>query len=424
MRKFFILLRKEIRELLTPQILIPFLMVILIFYFFGRFASREAQKSQGPQTIAVLDQDQSALSENLLAQLAKANFDVKLFTDSQPDLPSLMKKNGLVIGLVIPVNFEKSVQNFSPEKIPTYSLINNFSVISIGKYSSLNTAVATINNFVSNGYLAAKVPKLEPALLKNPIQATDFSLVKNSQAQVSATAVLGYLSTQTNFVPVILFLVIIIAAQMVATSIASEKENKTLETLLTAPLNRKMVVVAKMVGAGVVGFLMAGVYLFGFRSFIGGFGGASAPGANLGSSLQELGLVLSPVSFLLLGLVVFLGILVALSIAIILGAFAEDVKGVQGTITPLMVLMLIPYFASLLLDVNSLPVAARYLFYAIPFSHIFLAMPNLYLHNNQMVIFGALYELVVFVVFVWLAARIFSTDKIITLKINFGRKRK
>lgn len=423
MRKFFILLKKEIKELLTPQMLVPFLLVIVVFYAFGQYSSKQAKKDQGPQPIAVMDQDDSPLSKGILDNLNKANFSVKLYPNDGQDFPSTMRKDKIIIGLIIPAGFSESIQKLQPEKIETYSLINNFSVTGIGKYANLDRAIAVINEVVSTNYLTLKVPSIDPSLLKNPIKTSSLVIVKGRMAQASPQAVLGYITTQTSTIPVILFLVIVLASQMIATSIASEKENKTLETLLTAPLNRKIVITAKMIAAGFVGLLLASVYLLGFRSFTSGVG-TSFGTTNVGTALNDLGLVLTPTSYLLLGLVVFLGILVALSISVILGAFADDVKGVQGAIAPLMVLMLIPYFAVLLLDINALPNVVRYFIYAIPFSHIFLAMPNLYLHNSLFVILGALYELIIFIIFTWLAAWIFSTDKIMTLKFNFGRKKK
>ncbi|MGD0781976.1 MAG: hypothetical protein ABSA30_03845 [Candidatus Aminicenantales bacterium] len=60
---------------------------------------------------------------------------------------------------------------------------------------------------------------------------------------------------------------------------------------------------------------------------------------------------------------------------------------------------------------------------AIPFSHPFLAVQNLYLQNYGAILAGIGYEVVVFAVLVLIAARIFSTDKILTMKLRWGKKR-
>jgi len=126
----------------------------------------------------------------------------------------------------------------------------------------------------------------------------------------------------------------------------------------------------------------------------------------------------------MLGLTLFASILTALAIAIILGAFAEDVKAVGTLIMPLMVLLLIPYFLTLFLDLSVLPDAARYAVLAIPFTYPFITGPNLFLGNYGIVWWGIGYQLVWFAVFVTIAARVFSTDRILTMKLSLGRKKR
>ena len=51
------------------------------------------------------------------------------------------------------------------------------------------------------------------------------------------------------FIPIILMMIIIYSSQMVISAIAMEKQNKTLETLLTVPIPRTSIVTAKMLAA-------------------------------------------------------------------------------------------------------------------------------------------------------------------------------
>jgi ABC-2 type transport system permease protein len=110
--------------------------------------------------------------------------------------------------------------------------------------------------------------------------------------------------------------------------------------------------------------------------------------------------------------------MVALSIAVILGAFAEDLKSVQIMITPLMMLVLLPYLLTMFIDINTTSPVLKWLIYAIPFSHPFLAAQFIFAHNFAMVILGIVYQFALFVVFATIAARIFSTDRILTMKLN------
>jgi ABC-2 type transport system permease protein len=219
------------------------------------------------------------------------------------------------------------------------------------------------------------------------------------------------------------------AAQMIAAAVATEKENKTLETLLSLPISRGTIVTTKMLSAGLVSLLMAGIYMLGIKNFNSGITGMMNSSVNVGVEssseiARELGLKLTTIGLAELGTILFLAILLALAIAMILGAFSEDAKSAQGVVAPLMILVMIPYFITLFMDVNVLSAPVRYLIYAIPFSHIFLAIPNILLGNDLFILYGSIYLLVLFIVFVWIAAKIFSSDLILTMKLNFSKKKK
>jgi len=52
-----------------------------------------------------------------------------------------------------------------------------------------------------------------------------------------------------------------------------------------------------------------------------------------------------------------------------------------------------------------------------------LTTQNLMLENYQAVLFGIVYMLFFFVVLIIIAARIFSTDRVLTMKLKFRRKK-
>ena len=138
----------------------------------------------------------------------------------------------------------------------------------------------------------------------------------------------------------------------------------------------------------------------------------------------ELGLKITTLGYLEVGILLFLGILLALAMAMILGAFSEDAKSAQGVVAPLMILVLIPYFINLFFDIGSFSQTLQYIIYAIPFTHVLLSVQNVLLGNQLLIIFGGIYLLILFVIFVLIAAKIFSSDLILTMKLNFGKKKK
>ena len=74
-------------------------------------------------------------------------------------------------------------------------------------------------------------------------------------------------------------------------------------------------------------------------------------------------------------------------------------------------------------DIKTLSLPVKILLLAIPFSHPFLATQNIFLENYRAVLFGILYMAIFFTVMVVIAARIFSTDRVLTMKLRWRKKK-
>jgi ABC-2 type transport system permease protein len=134
-----------------------------------------------------------------------------------------------------------------------------------------------------------------------------------------------------------------------------------------------------------------------------------------------LGLTFGPGDWALLFASLFIGILVALAIAVILGAFAENVRAVQALLTPLTIAVMIPYFLTIFIDLESASPVVRTLVLAIPFTHPFRAAPALFLRDYTTVWIGIGYQALWFAAAVFAATRVFASDRILTLRL--GRRR-
>lgn len=427
MKNFLVLFQKELRELLTPQILIPMLVAALVFGFVGRVVGKETQKISGVQEIVILDLDDTEASRRVTGFLEENNFRVSLYKDSTVE--QVLEETGESQSrgvIVIPDGFEENMTGFSTQEVQAYHVIENFSIVGTMGSTVMSRALSAIRNYLSDYYLVTRAPDVDLSVIKNPLTVKDYVHIGEKTAAISPQEVLGFVQSQTMLLPVVLFIVMIFAGQMLVASVAAEKENKTLETLLSVPVSRRVLVIAKMAAAGLVALVMAVVYMLGFRYYMQGLMGQTLPdttGVTTGEALQKLGLVLTLPDYLFLGLTIFLSILCILVLALIIGAFAEDQKSAQGLIAPLIFLVMLPYFLVLFLDINTVSPVFRYLIYALPFSHPFMAAPNLFLQRYDSVLFGILYQIVFFLVFVSLAARIFSTDRILTIKLRWKKKR-
>ena len=424
MRRFFVILKKELKEMLTWQTLIPILLVMVIYSFLGRTINQEQKKQAAPQPITVVDLDHTQTSELLSGILTKANFDVTTVTEGVVDVivRKVASEKGSAV-LVIPRGFEAGIQEQHPQKVQTYTIMRNFSMMGIQGTFRMDAALSAMNEYIGDMYIKSGAPGLDPAIVKHAISSQSFITVGATSAEGDPQEIVSVVMQQTMIIPIVLFLVIIMAAQMIAASIASEKENKTLETLLSTPVARGALVTAKMMASGIVALVSAAAYMVGMKSYMGSLlGSSTGTSATAVQAIEKLGLVLDLRGYILLGLSVFAGIMVALSIAVILGAFAEDLKSVQILIMPLMMVVLLPYLITMFIDINTASPVLKWLIYAIPFSHPFLAAQFIFAHNFTMVVAGIVYQFALFLVLATIAARIFSTDRILTMKLNTARR--
>ncbi len=429
--KFLTLLKKEMREMLSVSTIIGMVVAMGVFFLLGQVMTGISQDSENKAGIVhLIDEDRSVLSESCIDFLSQSGFEVISQTPVDGVEGDLKyKPQGDYDLLVIPKGFEEKILDGEKAQLEIYSSLKTLSMSGVLSSSGSAAAVTVINEMVSGMLLSqnlAEESSLSPDFLKNPVASSETTFVADHSAQVSAAALAGFAMNQSMFVPIVVFILVIFASQMVASAIANEKGDKTLETLLCTPVSRLSVLSAKMCGAGIVSLLMAAVYMVGFSSYMNGMTGGAVGGFSdlLGDSLSTLGINLSAVDYLLLGIQLFLTILIALAVSMILGALASDIKSAQTAITPLMFAMLIPYMMTMFTDINSLSFPIRLLIYAIPFTHTFLANSNLVFDNYPLYLGGLIYQLIFLVVVMFLAVKLFSGDRIFTIRLSFGKKKR
>ncbi|MDD3661939.1 MAG: ABC transporter permease [Candidatus Dojkabacteria bacterium] len=426
MNKFLLLLEKELRELLTPQVIAPFVIVILAFNFIGTVIGRETdEQAQEEQSIIVIDQDNSTTSQSIISLLETGSLEVEQRPDLSPDdIKNAFRDTDDNLALVIPAGFDAGIQTGQAQSVDLYSEIQGLSFMANMNIAQAEQAFATINETISSALIAENTGQ-DPQFLKNPVLMNSVAVIGNNEANVSPQMVLQFISGQTVFIPIVLFLVITLASQLIASSIATEKENKTLETLLSTPVDRKAVVAAKLISAGLVSLLFAVAYLWGMQNYMSGLGNISGQMVEQTGQqevMRQLGLVLTTSDYLLLGITLFLSILTALSIAFILGSFAQDAKSAQSVIAPLMLLLIVPYLLSMFTDISSLSPTLQTFINIIPFTHTFTATPNLLLGNIEPVIFANIYLAGLVIIGTVVAAQIFSSGRILTLQFSLKKK--
>jgi ABC-2 type transport system permease protein len=212
-------------------------------------------------------------------------------------------------------------------------------------------------------------------------------------------------------------MIIMMAGQLVISSMALEKENKTLETLLTLPVRRSNIVTGKIIAAAIVGLILAAIYMIGIGFYMQSFQIETETG------VASIDLSLSGIDFLLIGASVFVTLVAALAFCMLLGTLAKNFKSAQTLTFPVAIMALIPMFLTIMKDFDTLPVALKALLFGIPFSHPMMAPRFLVFGDYFMVIAGIIYVLIFAIIMVILVVWIFKTDRIITGTTKFNLKK-
>jgi ABC-2 type transport system permease protein len=259
----------------------------------------------------------------------------------------------------------------------------------------------------------------DPALVLAPTTRIDTTFFKSKEIKGLSPSVVGnMLMSQSIVIPIVVMMLIILAGTSVISSMGLEKENKTLETLLTLPVRRSQIVIGKIVGSALVGMILAAIYMVGFSRYMSSFQISDI-------NLADFGLDLGVQDYLLVGISLFVALLAGLSLCIVLGTFAKNYRSAQALVFPITALAMISMFATMFKDFDTIPVALRILVFAIPFSHPMMAMRALMLDNYWLVIGGIAYAAIFTIIMIVVAVRIFNSDRLLTgsvrKRVGLGR---
>ncbi len=432
--KFFNLLKKELAELLNVQTIISLVVAMSLLMLMGNVMTNTIEEAVKQEyTVTLCDRDKTDFTADMLETLRGYGAKINEVTDASEDYAKLLDNSGKESLVIIPEGFSEAVEKgeapqlISIARMKSAAMMSNMSNTNSGAESLIKKAISDV--FSQQAGLSPE----DVTLINNPVKVNSHTVISDKSAEVSTDMVMSKVMMQNMILPVIVFVLIMMTSQGLMSGISNEKIDKTLETLLSAPVSRTAILGSKMLAATIVAMLQAVLFMVGFSSMMSGATeGATADIANtiaaeimpLDQALDKLGLTLGVGDYILVGIQLFLTIMICLCLSLVLGSLVNDAKQTQTMIMPLMFGAMIPYMISMLADINTLPIAVRIFVYAIPFTHTFSAIPNLMFDNMTIFLIGLAYQTVVFAVCMFFALRLFKSDKILTTSLNFGQKSK
>ncbi len=423
MNKFMTILIKEMKDLLRdPKILIGMIVVPLaMFPAMGLMFKTGIQSAESKIQVGIIDLDKEEFSQAFAATLEN-DPGVELFSLTSENVDEAIEEAELAdvkVLMVIPSGFTKNIEDAQGAEIEVYALLKGIGISETISVARVDEIIGRINRQLSETTIEKRIPGVDPAHVLDPMQTRGFTVIKGKIVTVPPALIASLISSQSFIVPIILMVMILFVAQMAATSMATEKENKTLETLLTLPVSRMAILAGKMGGTAVVSVIAAVAYMIGFSYYMGSF----QFGPTVQISLADIGLAFTPFGLGLMAISIFMAVLAALSLAMILAVFTQDVRSAQSLVSFTILPLVFPAMILVFADLNSLPTAFKYVLLALPFSHPTIAAKAVIFGDYAIVLGGIAYLAVFTLGVLYIAARMFSTERVVTAKITFGRKR-
>jgi len=447
------LIKKELRELLTPTTIIPLILMVLLFSAIGPLAAGQSDKASQPMTVGVMNADDttatsySALAHNWIYDANSGNavdISASLFGDNDAISKAMQDADIKILFVITPGYSQTIIDNMdtliTPPSTPIPTTPEGWKQVQgqiltywyqgSGSGSDLSSSTATnILSYVrtmTSAQLIHDYGGLGPYQAAFAMYPVSTNSVDNNNFLILSTGVWqGYTpdmisssqTVQKMLMSIVMMIIIIMIGSILISSMGNEKENKTLETLLTLPVSRTTVVGGKIIGSAIVGILFGAVYLIGMYF---GLGKSMTSGSV---DLSKIGLALSPLDWLVVGVFLFLAIVCALGICMILGAFAKNYKAAQTLIMPISILAVVSMVLNLIGGFGSLPRVLNAVMFVIPFSHPMMAINNLMFGDTVLLAAGFIYLLAFALVTLAITVRLYKSDILLTGFIKTGVKK-
>ena len=410
------IIRKEVRELLTPATFVPIIVMAIIFGSMGNMIGGAAEEAKEKPVMGIINMDNGTFSSIVnttvynMSKVAYAGTSGNVDEGIEEGVGVLKEKGGTAL-IVVPSNFSERIENNLPGKIEVYWIMKGAGIMDSISSGVVEAILQEANRRISMELM--EKGNVNATFALSPTARNETTIFKGKEMQgISPGTISAMLSSQSTMVPIIIMIIIMMAGGMVISSMGMEKEDKTLETLLTLPVKRSSIVAGKIAGSAIVGLVMAAIYMVGFRYYLSSFQFSG----NV--NLADYGLVLDSWDYLLVGTSLFLALTAALSLCMVLGTFAKNYKSAQTLTVPVSVLALIPMIMIMFKDFDTLPPVLRAILFAIPFSHPMMAVRALLFGDYMLVISGIAYVSVFALAMIAIAVRIFKTDRLLTGSVN------
>ena len=434
MGSFTSIVYKEIKELIRdPKILFGVVLLPLLLYpLMGQglqISQQSVQTAIRGAQFSVYSDDNGQVAGIFVQYITTNNTITNIQATGLQDALVKFKDSNSVAMVYVPNGYSQNITDGLKGHVKIYGNLKNLNIAEASGVEVAGSLVSVYNYY----YSLAMIKQLMVATgnlgdseaIRSPLSISYASIIKGNVIEVAPSQITSVILSQSIMLPIMVMMMVIFAIQMAATSIALEKEQKTLETLMTLPVGRLTILSGKLAGSVVIAVAGSISYMIGFGYYTSS---AFSFAPQLTSiDLTGVGIGIQPIGYALLGIVMFVTLVSALALAISLAVFTDSVRSAQSLTGVLIVPLIIPAMILMFSDIEMLPPAIQWIMLAIPYTHTMLATKAAFLGNYWVMMRSILYISVFTVLVLWIAAKIFSTERIITARFtsfSFGKRKR
>ena len=421
------IIKKEVRELLTPGSVISVLFMVVLFAGLGGLIGGEVDSAAELPTFGLIAEDGDYYEDWNPTDVLKSAYgeDASKIVimdstcdSSDADIVAEMQERGIANVIALPSieSFNQSIADQTQVSVRQFYLYEPTGLFGSVSSTVMSSVVSILSSSLSQKLVTDAGSDVDYQFLMTPIgtASEDISTIVDGQAHSGITPydISNEITSQTLMIPIVIMIIIMMVGSIVISSMGSEKENKTLETLLTMPVKRTSIVSGKIVAAAIVGLVYGLAYMVGMSIYMGSMTGSITGTSSV--SLEDLGMALGAADWVLVMVSMFLAIVCALGICMILGAFAKNYKSAQTMTMPLSILAMIPMFIIMFTGWYGAGGAIQFITFIIPFSHPMMAMQALMYGDMTLVIGGIVYMAAFAIVSILITVRLYNSDILIT----------
>ncbi len=412
---FFNMFKKELKEVLTIGSIISIAAMSFVFAMIGQSVGNIEEKLEVKPAIGLINNDNGIFGIISTQILQETSDIIYNGSDKSAGLQEVIAEKGIAL-IEIPSDFSDSIYNNEQGKLNI-----NWVVQGVGPFDGISSDVLdyvlnAVEKEISKIIITQELD-LDPNLILNPLTTSQTTFLKEKEFRgLSPNELINTFSTQSYLIPTLIMMIIMMSGSSIISSMGLEKENKTLETLLTLPVKRNYIILSKIVASTISGLILAAIYMVGMTYYMKSFSFSGVV------DLQAYNLTLNIYDYTLMGLSVFMSLLAGLSLCLALGSFAKDYKSAQSLLFPVTVLAIFSMLMTMFMDFSTMPTFIKIFIFIIPFSHPMMAMKSLMLKEYALVISGIIYSSIFAAIMIIITILIFNSDRLLVGKLQKNKK--